>query len=91
MRISRVFVGIDLQVEKPILLPEEITHYLKNVLRLKNGEQIIIFNGRGGEYSGVIEINKKNIILNIEQFDPIERESPLQITLAQAISHAEHF
>jgi 16S rRNA (uracil1498-N3)-methyltransferase len=91
MRISRIFVDIDLRVEKPIILPEEITHYLKNVLRLKNGEQVIVFNGRGGEYSGVIEINKKNIILNIEQFDPIERESLLQITLAQAISHAEHF
>jgi len=91
MRISRVFVDIDLQVEKPTILTEETTHYLKNVLRLKNGEQIIVFNGRGGEYSGVIEITKKNIILHISQFDPIERESPLQITLAQAISHAEHF
>ncbi len=91
MRISRVFVDIDLQVEKPTILTEETTHYLKNVLRLKNGEQIIVFNGRGGEYSGVIEITKKNIILHINQFDPIERESPLQIILAQAISHAEHF
>jgi len=91
MRISRVFVDIDLQVEKPTILTEETTHYLKNVLRLKNGEQIIVFNGRGGEYSGIIEITKKNIILHINQFDPIERESPLQITLAQAISHAEHF
>jgi 16S rRNA (uracil1498-N3)-methyltransferase len=91
MRISRVFVDIDLQVEKSVSLPEETVHYLKNVLRLKNGEQIIVFNGRGGEYSGVIEITKKNIILHIKQFDPIERESPLQIALAQAISHAEHF
>ena len=91
MRISRVFVDIDLQVEKPTILTEETTHYLKNVLRLKNGEQIIVFNGRGGEYLGIIEITKKNIILHINQFDPIERESPLQITLAQAISHAEHF
>ncbi len=91
MRISRVFVDIDLQVEKPTILTEETTHYLKNVLRLKNGEQIIVFNGRGGEYSGVIEITKKNIALHIKHFDPIERESPLQIILAQAISHAEHF
>lgn len=91
MRISRVFIDIELQVEKNISLPEEIAHYLKNVLRLKNGEQIIVFNGRGGEYSGAIEITKKNIILYIKKFDPIERESPLQITLAQGISHAEHF
>ncbi len=91
MRISRVFVDIDLQVEKSVSLPEETVHYLKNVLRLKNGEQIIVFNGHGGEYSGVVEITKKNIILHIKQFDPIERESPLQIVLAQAISHAEHF
>lgn len=91
MRISRVFVDIDLQVKKNIILSEETSHYLKNVLRLKNGEQLIAFNGRGGEYFGYVEITKKNIILNIEQFDPIERESSLQITLAQAISHAEHF
>ena len=30
MRISRVFVDIDLQVEKSIILPEETSHYLKN-------------------------------------------------------------
>lgn len=91
MRISRVFVDIELQIEKSISLPEETAHYLKNVLRLKNNEQIIVFNGRGGEYSGNIEISKKNIILHVIQFNPIERESPLQITLAQGISHAEHF
>lgn len=91
MRISRVFVDADLEVGKNIVLPDETGHYLKNVLRIKNGEQVIAFNGRGGEYLSVINITKKNIALNIKQFAPIDRESPLQINLGQAISHAEHF
>jgi len=92
MRISRIFVDSNLQVEKTVILSEETSHYLKNVLRLKEGEQVIAFNGRGGEFNGQLKIaNKKQFALEIKDFNPIERESPLQLTLAQAISHHEHF
>ncbi|MEY3219898.1 MAG: hypothetical protein RIT27_1255 [Pseudomonadota bacterium] len=92
MRISRVFVNIDFQIGKSVVLPEETSHYLRNVLRLKDGEQLIAFNGRGGEFHGQLKSeNKKTFTLEIHRFNAIDRESPLQLVLAQAVSHPEHF
>jgi 16S rRNA (uracil1498-N3)-methyltransferase len=50
MRLSRLFVDRTLAVEQAIILPKESAHYLLNVLRLRVGREVILFNGKGGEY-----------------------------------------
>lgn len=61
MAIPRLFQSIALQTDSIIQLDESATHHVARVLRAKMGDPIIIFNGKGGEYEGVInQITKKN-------------------------------
>jgi 16S rRNA (uracil1498-N3)-methyltransferase len=46
----RLFVEADLAVDAAIACSAEQTNYLRNVLRLRPGAAILIFNGRDGEW-----------------------------------------
>ena len=47
---------------------EAQTHYLKNVMRLSCGDEVFLFDGRNGEFqSTIIQISKKNLILEVHQ------------------------
>ncbi|WP_245728020.1 16S rRNA (uracil(1498)-N(3))-methyltransferase [Nitrosovibrio tenuis] len=66
-------------------LPREAAHHAIRVLRLEPGAPLILFNGKGGEFQGVIErIGKNGSAALIEKYVDIERESPLEIRVAQA-------
>src|SRR5690348_12622791 len=47
---ARLFVEADLAPAQSVVLASEQTHYLKSVLRLKDGDWVALFNGRDGEY-----------------------------------------
>jgi len=71
-------------------LPEQAAHHAARVLRLQAGDRLSVFNGRGGEGEALITgIGKRNVTLEIVGWHAVERESPLQILLAQAISAGE--
>jgi 16S rRNA (uracil1498-N3)-methyltransferase len=90
--MSRLFVEMSLKVGEEILLPKESTHYLLNVLRLRVGTSLILFNGQGGEYvAHLVAATKKSATLQLIEYQGIERESNLPLTLVQAISRPEHF
>jgi 16S rRNA (uracil1498-N3)-methyltransferase len=60
--------------------------HASRVLRLKIGDSITVFNGRGGEFQAHIKsIRKTSTSIVVDRFDDIERESPLSITLIQAL------
>lgn len=73
-----------------VTLPTSTSHHVACVLRLKQGDKITLFNGEGGEFSGMIKCTDKsrNTVM-ISQFHEIERESPLSISLVQAVSSNE--
>jgi 16S rRNA (uracil1498-N3)-methyltransferase len=48
----RLFVEAPLQAGARINLPQPATHYLRNVLRLSDGAELLVFNGRDGEWRG---------------------------------------
>jgi 16S rRNA (uracil1498-N3)-methyltransferase len=50
-RAPRLFVDAALSAGSQIALDRAQANYLVNVLRLKPGEQVLIFNGRDGEWS----------------------------------------
>jgi len=67
-------------------LPDAVAHHAVRVLRLAAGQSLALFNGRGGECLATIrEVGKRGASVRIERFDPTERESPLSVTLAQAV------
>lgn len=90
MRISRLYIDAPLAEQQSITLGGERLNYIANVLRLKAGTEISIFNGQGGEYLAVItDISKRSASLDIKVFSENNIESPLFITLAQGISRGE--
>lgn len=71
-------------------LPEQAAHHAARVLRLQVGDKVVVFNGRGGEGEAAIAaIGKRDVGVEITAWRDTERESPLQVTLAQAISAGE--
>lgn len=91
MRLTRLFIDVPLMVGQELQLPDETAHYVTHVLRLKRGAPLTLFNGQGGEYGAFLVGSQKNrLSVHLHDYQPIERESPLQLTLVQAISRPEH-
>lgn len=87
MREIRIHVDTPLAANSELTLPPEAAHHVVRVLRLKPGQTLTLFDGRGGQYPATIEsINGKTVTVTLGEHDAVERESPLTITLVQAIS-----
>ncbi len=71
------------------MLDRQAAHHLVDVLRMRSGQQIILFNGDNHEYLATIEIDGKNVNALIQQAQLSNRESPLRITLVQGISRSD--
>jgi len=89
MSPPRFFVEAPLTVAASIPLAADMAHHALRVLRLRNGAPIVLFNGDGGEYRACLRIKGAAALADIEAFDPIERESPLKLTLLQALVAAD--
>ena len=86
MRIPRFYCPIALSVNSSVNLPENTFRHAIQVLRLNIGEALIVFNGQGGEYLATIDsISKRGASMVIQQYQTGISESPLHLTLAQAI------
>jgi 16S rRNA (uracil1498-N3)-methyltransferase len=89
MRLTRVFVEQKLVSGKGVGLPEQAGLHLTRVLRLDVGTPLTLFDGTGGEYQGTLERDGKNWWAKVGSHDPVERESPLAITLLQGVARGE--
>ena len=64
--IIRLHCNQKLSLNKLLVLNKSDSHYLKNVMRCKENDQINLFNENDGEfYSEILEIKKHEIILEI--------------------------
>ena len=73
-----------------IALDDEVAHHAVRVLRLSGGAAITLFDGSGGEYAAtLVDTTRKLVTAVIERFDAIDRESPLHVTLVQAVLAAD--
>ena len=57
---ARLFVESDLAAGQGIALSADHAHDRKNVLRLKEGDTIALFNGRDGEFRAAVESLGRN-------------------------------
>lgn len=71
------------------MLPVAVAHHALRVLRLRQGVPIVLFDGRGGEYAASLHLQGANALAQVERFDAVERESPLKLTLIQALVAAD--
>jgi 16S rRNA (uracil1498-N3)-methyltransferase len=68
---------------------ETVARHLQ-VLRVATGEAITLFDGAGGEFAAIVaDLRKRDATVMLTAFDPVERESPLRITLVQALATAD--
>jgi len=82
----RFFVDRALSAGTSVALPADVAHHATRVLRLRDGSAVVLFNGRGGEYPALLNVDGAGAVASIDGFDPIERESPLHLTLVQALA-----
>ncbi|WP_144861353.1 16S rRNA (uracil(1498)-N(3))-methyltransferase [Mesorhizobium sp. J18] len=67
-RMQRLFVGDALAPSATFEVKPEQAHYLANVLRLGTGAEILVFNGRDGEWRAEIAaVKKKSVSLTVRE------------------------
>lgn len=89
MRLTRIYVEQKLVSGKGVGLPEQAGLHLTRVLRLEEGAPVTLFDGSGGEYAGTLERDGKKVWARVGAHDPVERESPLDVTLLQGVARGE--
>jgi 16S rRNA (uracil1498-N3)-methyltransferase len=80
------------KLESVTLATDEARH-LRDVLRLKVGDEIYVFNGEGREFHCRIEASRRDTaeLKVIAEAVPARPESPLRLTLAVALLKGEKF
>lgn len=90
MRIPRLYCPADYQVGQTLSLSKEQAHYTLTVLRLKDLRPIELFDGKGLQAQGKLQItSRRSAQVMIESIDSIDHESPLTTRLIQAISKGD--
>lgn len=86
----RIFYDGDLRQEEVSITGEEL-HHAARVVRVREGEEVELLDGRGSAVAGeVVAASRDAIRVRITGPAP-SRESPLRITLAMAIIQLEKF
>lgn len=87
--MPRFYVSQDLSPQQTFRLPENVVRHIQ-VLRLRVGENIVLFNGNGNAYIAHLqELGKREATCQIIDVAEQSAESPLHIQLVQAISSGE--
>ena len=94
MRVPRIYQPIALSSGQSIDLDAQATVHLTRVLRLRVGDALVVFNGRGNDEGGEYEATVSTIerrTASIQLGKALDRnvESPLELVLVQGVSRGE--
>jgi 16S rRNA (uracil1498-N3)-methyltransferase len=90
MRLTRVYIDTVLATGARIVLPENAGAHLVRVLRLREGDACVLFNGDGHDYDArLLAANKRGVEAEIVDMRSVDNESPLRIVLLQGIARGE--
>jgi len=88
-RVPRLFLERDLSGDK-LALDEREAHYLGHVLRLKRGDEVVAFNGRGTErWANVASLQRRGAELELRATVDALPASRLELTLVQALPKSD--
>lgn len=89
-RVIRAFVDAPLAPGARVGLPETAAAHLLRVLRLREGDHCVLFNGDGHDYPArITAAGKRDGEAEVLSAQAVENESPLRITLLQGIARGE--
>lgn len=87
--MPRFYLADALQPGQNISLPENVIRHLQ-VLRVREGEEITLFNGNGHSYpTRLLSLAKRQAVAEVLSEQTADNESPLAISLIQAVSSGE--
>lgn len=90
MRVTRCHVDIALAAGVTVVLPESAASHLTRVLRLREGDACILFNGDGHDYAARLTlVGKREVVAEVISKSQVDNESPLRITVLQGIARGE--
>ena len=71
-------------------LSESATRHAIKALRLREGDELVLFDGRGGEYSSrIIRVDRDRVSVMVQEWSNRECEPPIAMTLVQALQAGE--
>jgi 16S rRNA (uracil1498-N3)-methyltransferase len=92
MRVSRIYCKENLAAGASIQLDSDSIHYLVNVLRLKPGTEINLFNSDAGEFRGtIVTASKKEVVVELDEQVAEPLRNSLSIHLALGLSKGDRF
>lgn len=78
------------QPDRQLQLGGQTAHYLATVLRLREGDSIVLFDGLGSEFEAIIGTgSKRSLSVQLQSEVPGLPPSPCRITLAQGVSKGD--
>lgn len=88
--MSRFFIDATLELGLNLQLTDQVFHHWVKVLRAQLGAIATLFNGQGGEYQvTLIEINKKDAVVSVDQFNPDNRTPNAAVVIGQVMSKGD--
>ncbi|MFL2701518.1 MAG: 16S rRNA (uracil(1498)-N(3))-methyltransferase [Gammaproteobacteria bacterium] len=92
MNLTRSFVDQEFSLNKKLILEKPSSHHLLKVLRKKEGDEIVLFDGKGNSCLGVIsKIHRSKIELEIIDIFKQSLRSGIEINLGQSLIKNDPF
>lgn len=90
--MHRFYLASGTFAEKLVVFPETLVHQIRNVLRMRPGEEVIVFDGTGREYLITLqEVSRQVVEGEITKVYQGRGEPSLGISLFQALLKRDNF
>ena len=85
--MNRFYHSKTINIGEIIVLDNFAAHHALKVMRMKEGDELILFDGNGSDFQGkVVNVTKKKVKVIINFKRNIKNESDLKVTLLQALT-----
>ncbi|MFA7437735.1 16S rRNA (uracil(1498)-N(3))-methyltransferase [Castellaniella sp.] len=89
MSTPRFFYPAPLAGQTHLALPQALAHHAQRVLRLEPGQHVVLFDGLGGEYPGVLRGPAARPSVQLGAHEPTERELAGHLVLLQGLASGD--
>jgi len=88
--LPRIHCDLRLGPGAQFSLAAEAAQHVAKALRLKSGDSIVVFDGRGGEYDATLtRIDKDRVDVKVGAWRDVDMEPPLRLGLVQGLPEAD--
>ncbi len=90
MTSPRFHCPVPLAAGTSIELPENAARHAARVLRLRVGDDVVLFEGNGGEcMARIAAVERDRVTVDVLDRQAVEREAPIRVTLVQALQSGD--